>query len=601
MHRPSDLIPPEAARTLPALFRERVRRSPEGCAYRRFDRDGHCCETTTWAEVERQAARWQAALRREGVQAGDRVALMLRNSLEWVLFDLASLGLGLVTVPLYFNDRPENFAFILEETGARVLLIENAHHWELVREVRQRLGAVARIVAVAPIHDQDGDSRLVELERWLADAAPDYAAGDDAPGALASIIYTSGTTGRPKGVMLSHANILSNAHACASLGPLYPDDLFLSILPLSHALERTVGYYLPILAGACVAHVRSLDKLPEDLAALKPTVMVCVPRIFERIHQRITGQLAKAPRWRRELFNLTIEVGWRRFLHRQGRGGWSAWFLLWPLLDRLVAARLRAALGGRARLAISGGAPLAPEVARVFLALGLSLLQGYGLTETSPVVSCNSADDNRPDTVGKALAGVEVRIAADGELLVRGACVMAGYWRNAAATQAAIDAEGWFHSGDVASIDADGFIAITGRIKEIIVLANGEKVPPADLELAITADPLFEQVLVVGEGRPFLAALVVLNADEWERLAQRLGVDPQTKDIPPGGIVEQALLERIGARMARFPGYARIRRVGMTHAPWEASEGLLTATLKIRRDQLLARFAGEIDHLYAGH
>lgn len=601
MHRPSDLIPPEAVRTLPALFRERVRRSPEGHAYRCFDRDGRRCETTTWAEAEWQASRWQAALRREGVTAGDRVALMLRNSLEWVLFDLASLGLGLVTVPLYFNDRPENFAFILEETGARVLLIEGQHHWELVREVRQRLGGVARIVSATPVHDPEGDPRLVELERWLPDATPDYTAGEDAPGALASIIYTSGTTGCPKGVMLSHANILSNVHACATLGPLYPDDLFLSILPLSHALERTVGYYLPMLAGACVAHVRSLDRLPDDLAAVKPTVIVCVPRVFERILQRISAQLANAPRWRRELFNLSVEVGWRRFLYRQKRGGWSAWFLLWPLLDRLVAARVRAGLGGRARLAISGGAPLAPEVARVFLAVGLTLLQGYGLTETSPVVSANTADDNRPETVGRALPHVEVKLAKYGELLIRGPGVMLGYWRDLDATRAAVDAEGWLHSGDVASVDADGYIAITGRIKEIIVLANGEKVPPADVEQAIASDPLFQEVLVVGEGRPYLAALVVLNDDEWKKLERKLGIDPRHKDIPPGGVVEQTLLERIGARMARFPGYARIRRVGTTQTSWESSEGLLTATLKIRRALLLERFASEIDRLYDGH
>jgi len=601
MNHASDNIPPATAGTLGGLFRERVRRTPDSCAYRRYDRQGRCSECSTWAETAAQAARWQEAFRREGLQPGDRVAVMLKNCLEWVLFDQAALGLGLVTVPLYVNDRPDNFALIIAETESRLLLIEGVDQWERIRQVSGRLDSLVRIVSLTLACTRECDLRLALLADWLPDAAGSYDAGNWPPDTLATIVYTSGTTGSPKGVMLSHANILTNAYAGISRVPIYPDDLFLSFLPLSHTLERMAGYYIPIMTGASVAHVRSLEELPNDLAAIRPTVIISVPRVFERVHRRITAILATSPRWKRRLFDLTLAVGWRRFLHGQGRGGWSPWLLLWPLLDRLVAKRILAALGGRLRLTISGGAPLSPEIGRFFISLGLSLLQGYGLTETSPVVSVNAEADNRPESVGQPLPGVEAAIGADSELLVRGANVMSGYWRNPEATAAAIDRQGWLHTGDQARIAASGHIIITGRLKEIIVLANGEKVAPAEIEMALSADRLFEQTLVVGEGRPYLGALLVLNEAEWSTLADRLGVDASLDAVFESEAVEQALLERLAPNLAHFPGYARIRRVRAGLKSWNVQDGLMTATLKLRRKQLLERYAVEIESMYAGH
>jgi long-chain acyl-CoA synthetase len=601
MNRPVDIIQPEAAGTLGGLFRERVRRTPDGCAYRRFDHQGGCCDCTSWAETASLAARWQEALRKEGLQPGDRVAVMLKNSLEWVLFDLAALGLGLVTVPLYVNDRPDNFALIIEETESRILLIEGVEQWERIRQVSGRLDSLLRIVSLTPACTQECDPRLALLADWLPAQSESYDAGGWPPQSLASIVYTSGTTGRPKGVMLSHANILANVYAGISRVPIYPDDLFLSFLPLSHTLERTAGYYVPIMAGASVAHVRSLEQLPDDLAAIRPTVIISVPRVFERVHRKITGRLAAGPRWKQRLFALTVAVGWRRFLHSQVRGDWSPLFLLWPLLEMLVAKRIRAALGGRVRLAISGGAPLSPEISRFFIALGLHLLQGYGLTETSPVVAVNGLADNRPETVGRPLPGVEAEIGTDSELLVRGPNVMSGYWRNPDASAAAIDRQGWLHTGDQARIADSGHITITGRLKEIIVLANGEKVAPAEIEMAISTDRLFEQILVVGEGRPYLSALLLLNEAEWGKLAARLGVDAAQDALLESTQAEQVLLERIAPRLSHFPGYARIRRVHASLAPWTVQDGLMTATLKLRRKQLLERYADEIEKMYEGH
>ncbi len=599
--RATDLISPREVASLPELFLERVRRTPTACAYRRFHFEGSCCAEKSWEEMLVQVSRWQDALRREGLQPGDRVAIMLRNGFEWVAFDLAALGLGLVTVPLFVNDRPDNFAYIIEATESRLLLIDGVEHWQGITTIHSRLGGLKRIVSVKPACERDCDPRLIHFEEWLPETAPPYTTVVTSPEALASIVYTSGTTGNPKGVMLTHANILENAYAGACAVPVYPDDVFLSFLPLSHTLERTVGYYIPIMAGACVAYVRSLEQLAEDLREIRPTMIVSVPRVFERVHQRITTKLADGPRWKRRLFARAVATGWQRFLIAQGRASWSPAQLLWPLLDRLVARPVRMALGGRLRLAISGGAPLDPGTARDFIALGVNILQGYGLTETSPVVSVNLESDNYPETVGVCLPGVEVQLGDHDELLVRGPGVMAGYWQDPAATTAVIDGEGWLHTGDQARIDADGHIVITGRLKEILVLATGEKAPPADMEAAIVGDPLFEQVMVVGEGRPFLAALVVLSVTAWQRQASALGIAPQAPDALADPRVETMLCERIGRRLHDFPGYAQVRRVHASLAPWTVEDGLLTATMKLRRAQVLERYRAEIDRLYAGH
>jgi long-chain acyl-CoA synthetase len=603
MTHATDIIDPAIAATIPRLFRERVARTPRACAYRRLTPEGDCCASTTWEETAGLAARWQEAFRRESLAPGDRVAIMVRNRLEWVLFDLAALGLGLVTVPLFANDRPENLAFILAETGARLLLIEGGEQWRRIEEGGESFPGVERIVTLERVcpADAECDPRLVELSAWLPEGRGEYAVRSCPAAELATIVYTSGTTGPPKGVMLSHGNILANAFAGLQRVPVFPDDLFLSFLPLSHTFERTVGYYAPMMAGACVAHVRAIERLSEDLAAVRPTVLVAVPRIFERVHKRVLTALEEKPSLVRRLFFLTVKTGWKRFLRRQGQAGWSPFLLLWPLLHRLVAGRVLDRLGGRVRVAISGGAPLSPAVARDLLGLGLNLLQGYGLTETSPVVAVNAEDDNIPATVGPPLPGVEVRVAAGGELLVRGPSVMLGYWQDPAATAAAIDPDGWFHTGDLAVIGGRGHITITGRMKEVIVLATGEKVPPEDVELAIESHPLFDQVMVVGEGRPFLGLLAVLNEQQWERLARRLGLDPGRAELLTSPQVEEALLAEIDRRLHRFPGYARIRRVRAMLFPWSVQERLITATLKLRRKELLARFGAEVEALYGGH
>lgn len=524
------LIPEAVAVTLDGLFRERVKRTPDLVAYRAYNEAHSNWRDYTWGQIDHQVARWQVALEKDGLKPGDRVAIMLRNSPEWVIFDQAALGLGLVVVPLYTQDRPENVAYIIHDSGCKVLLIEGAEQWQPLSEVKGQLDSLVRIVTVHPVPNA-GEPRARSLGEWLPDQGGAVRHVPRDSKALATVVYTSGTTGRPKGVMLSHHNILSNvASASSEVLTTGHDDMFLSFLPLSHTFERTCGYYLAIMTGSTNAYSRGIPQLAEDLQAIRPTILVSVPRIYERVYGRIRAALDEGPPLKKKLFLLAVEVGYARFEHAQGRGPWKPSFLLWPVLNALVAKKVLARLGGRMRAALSGGAALPPDISRVFVGLGLTVLQGYGLTETSPIACANHPDDNVPASIGKPIPGVEVKIGPQNALMIKGPNVMLGYWNNPEATRAMIGPDGWLNSGDTARIDEQGHVFITGRLKEIIVLSNGEKVPPVDIEAAIARDPLFEQVMLLGEGKPYLSVMTVLNADHWKKLCAERGLDPSSPE-----------------------------------------------------------------------
>jgi long-chain acyl-CoA synthetase len=553
------IISTAEAVTLDGLFRERVRLTPDAVAYRGFNLQHANWRDYTWAHIDHQVARWQAALERDGIKPGDRVGVMLRNSPEWVIFDQAALGLGLIVVPLYTQDRPDNVAYILNDAGCKALLFGTLEQWIAFAGVRDQLGGLIRILMVEPMAGPGDDPRLQSIDQWLPENGGETRHVPRDPAVLATIVYTSGTTGRPKGVMLSHRNLVSNAAACLQAVPVGFDDVLLSFLPLSHTFERTCGYYLAIMCGATTVYARSVQQLGDDLRTVRPTMLISVPRIYERVYAAIKAKLDDGPPLRKKLFELTVDVGWARFEHEQGRMGWTPGLLLWPVLKVLVASKIMARLGGKLKSAFAGGAALSPDISRVFIGLGLPVIQGYGLTETSPVACANRLGDNLPASVGRAVAGVEVRIGDRGALMIKGPNVMLGYWNNPEATSATIDAGGWFNSGDTARIDADGHVFITGRLKEIVVLSNGEKIPPVDIEIAIMRDPLFEQVMLIGEGRAFLSL------------------------------------------MRQFPGYAQVRRITATLDPWTVENGLLTPTMKLRRSRVLERFNAELDRMYSGH
>ncbi|MCW5606403.1 MAG: AMP-binding protein, partial [Burkholderiales bacterium] len=354
-------------------------------------------------------------------------------------------------------------------------------------------------------------------------------------------------------------------------------------------------------AGSSVAYARSIPLLGEDLQTVRPTMLISVPRIYERIWGAIRAKLDEGPAFRKKLFLLAVDVGYDRFEHAQGRGPWKPSFLLWPLLDRLVARKLLERLGGRMRAALSGGAALSPEVSRVFIGLGLTVVQGYGLTETSPVACANRPGNNVPASVGPPIPGVEIRIGERDALLIKGPNVMLGYWDNEEATRQMIQSDGWLNSGDTARIGEQGHVFITGRLKEIIVMSNGEKIPPLDMEVAIVRDPLFEQVMLLGEGKPYLSVVAVLNTGHWRKLAAERGLSADIAGAPDAEQIEALVLERVAAQLREFPGYAQVRRAMLTLEPWTVENGLLTPTLKLKRAKVMEKFNAEIDRMYSGH
>ncbi len=584
--------------TLAVAFAKRVALSPIAVAYREYDAREQLWQAYSWRETAEQAGRVRAALEAEGLRPGDRVAIMLRNCRHWIWFDQGAAAAGLVTVPLYVDDRPDNIAYCLDDAGVKVLVVEGPEALKRLEAVRDRMPGVVRIVTVKR-PEGTADGRVRAIEDWMPER-PSTAPPAAVPGSsLATIVYTSGTTGRPKGVMLSHQNMLQNAKAGLEAFDVYTDDVFLSFLPLSHMFERTGGYYLTMLAGAEVAFARSVAQLAEDFRKIRPTVIFSVPRIYERLHAAIQGQLRDAGDFRRSLFEFAHRTGWSLFEWHQGRGGWKPAFLLWPVLRSLVASKLLERLGGRLRLAVSGGAALSPTIARSFIGLGLPICQGYGLTEAAPVVSVNRLARNDPASIGEVLPGIEVRFGENSVLQVRGPNVMLGYWNNPEATAKVLDAGGWLDTGDQAKLE-NGRLYITGRVKEIIVLANGEKVPPVDMELAIQLDPLLEQALVVGEGKPYLGALVVLDMEEWFRIAgdQGLVADPSGEKREKA---EKFVAARIAERLHSFPGYAQVRKVALLTERWSVDNGLLTATLKPKRGVILERYKDRLADLYKGH
>ncbi len=543
-----------------ASLLEQHRTNPQTLLYRQYT-------DNTWRDfsahdVMALAARWQQAFRSAGYVPGDRVALCLKNGVDWVAIDQAALGLGLVVVPLYADDNPDNLAWCLADSGSRLLVLENT----------RLLDALARAMPVLPATVclyGDAPAPAIPACNWLPENGGAFEVLDLDENTLATLVYTSGTTGRPKGVMLSHRNILSNVAGALEVVSLHPDDLLISVLPLSHMFERTCGYYVPLQAGVAVAYARSINQLAEDLAFLKPTVMVAVPRVFQRFLARIEQALA-ASALKRALFSLTVALGWRKFERRASK----AELALFRLLQPLVAGPVLNRLGGRLRLTVVGGAPLELRVARSFIGLGLSMIQGYGLTEASPIVAGNREHDNDPVTVGAPLPGVAVKVNEAGELLVRGSSVMLGYWHNSQATAEVLDAEGWLNTGDLAEIQA-GKIIIKGRTKDILVLSNGEKVSPQDAEMAILEDPLFEQGMLVGEGRAYLVLLAVTQESD-----------------------ERTLIKHANARLKSFSRWVRVRRVIVVRESWTIEQGLLTPTLKVKRNAVYDKYRERIEGVY---
>ncbi len=598
----------DSVQTLAALLTWRVALTPDAEAYRYHDDAAARWVSLSWRALEDKVQWFDAALRRLALPRGARVAILLPNGVNAVCVDQAALANACVPVPMHALDNPASIAYILSDSDAALLVAQSAEQWQAIVDTGVPLPSLQQVVLASgeapPAGVSSNPVPVCSLDAWLSSGVAQQASPHEkqVPNAddLAALVYTSGTTGKPKGVMLTHGNVLSNVKAVLQRVAPQANDVFLSFLPLSHTFERTAGYYLPIAAGSCVAFARSTSLLAEDMLLVRPTILISVPRIYERVFVGVQAMLAGSP-LKQGLFAWAQNVGWRRFCRAQGlpveHTAW-AWLdpLLWPLLNALAAQPLLARFGGRLRVAVSGGAPLSPAIAHAFLGLGLPIVQGYGMTESAPIVSVNTPEDNDPATVGRALAGVEVRIGENRELLVRGPNVMRGYWKREEDTNKAIT-EGWLHTGDQAAIE-QGRIRILGRVKEIIVTSTGEKIAPADLELAITADALFEQAYVFGDNRPFIACVVVLSRSEWRRLAGGLQLDPDTAESLQSSLARETVVQRVRDLTRSFPHYAQPRAVVLTLEPWTVENTLMTPTLKIKRNNLAAHFAAEISQLY---
>lgn len=595
----------DLVRVLPELLTHHMEKRPDLPLFTFWLPTEKTWKTINVKETVEQITRWRHALVKEGLTKGDRCAMLLPNGINAILFDQSVLANALVPVPLHAVDTAGSSSYIINDSGAKLLVTGRLNRWEAIRDTEDHPALRTVVITGEPVQEhQDGNVRVVGLDQWLTEGNGTELPTGPEPQDLAALVYTSGTTGKPKGVMLTHRAILANVTGVLQNLCPEPEDVWLSFLPLSHTFERTTTYYTAMGFGNRVAFNRNIGLLADDLKVIRPTIMMSVPRIYEKVYDKIQDALVKKPAFVQKLFHTAVDVGYRRFCRENGlpvQGGFLSLFdpLIAGFLDKKVGAGIRGIFGGRPRIFISGGAAFNPEVSRTFLGLGINILQGYGMTETAPIMSVNKVGDNHPQTVGPALVNIEVRVGENDELQMRGPSLMNGYWNRPADTKAVFTEDGWLRTGDQADIFSDGHIRIKGRIKEIIVTSTGEKVPPADLEQALESDHLVSQAMVVGENRPYIAALVVLNAQEWKKLAAELKLDAEDPLSLETRAARQAVLRRVKAAAAGFPNYAVPRQVRLFLEPWSIENGLMTPTLKLKRGPMCIRFADAIESLYA--
>lgn len=595
----------DLVRVLPELLTHHMEKRPDLPLFTFWLPTEKTWKTINVKETVEQITRWRHALVKEGLTKGDRCAMLLPNGINAILFDQSVLANALVPVPLHAVDTAGSSSYIINDSGAKLLVTGRLNRWEAIRDTEDHPALRTVVITGEPVQEhQDGNVRVVGLDQWLTEGKGTELPAGPEPQDLAALVYTSGTTGKPKGVMLTHRAILANVTGVLQNLCPEPEDVWLSFLPLSHTFERTTTYYTAMGFGNRVAFNRNIGLLADDLKVIRPTIMMSVPRIYEKVYDKIQDALVKKPAFVQKLFHTAVDVGYRRFCRENGlpvQGGFLSLFdpLIVGVLDKKVGAGIRSIFGGRPRIFISGGAAFNPEVSRTFLGLGINILQGYGMTETAPIMSVNKVGDNHPQTVGPALVNIEVRVGDNDELQMRGPSLMNGYWNRPADTKAVFTEDGWLRTGDQADIFSDGHIRIKGRIKEIIVTSTGEKVPPADLEQALESDHLVSQTMVVGENRPYIAALVVLNTQEWKKLASELKLDADDPLSLDTRAARQAVLRRVKAAAAGFPNYAVPRQVRLFLEPWSIENGLMTPTLKLKRGPMRIRFADAIESLYA--
>jgi long-chain acyl-CoA synthetase len=592
--------------TLNELFNAGVDRYRES-EFLRFKRGGEW-RSLSFGEVARRVRELALGLHALGLQSGDRVAIWSENRPEWNLADLATLAISAVDVPIYSTQARGQVEYILTNAGAKAIFVSAAFLNDAI-SIKENIPTLEHIICFDDFSNEISNKSVIQIESIVKEGRAVFGEKPDLyeklwraakPGDLATLIYTSGTTGDPKGVMLTHRNLTTNvmnSYRCLKLDGVR--DLALTYLPFSHIFERAV-WYLYVHCGTVVAYAESIEKVAENLVAIRPTVMTSVPRMFEKINAKILERGITSGFPKKQLFLWSLDVG-RRWAEKKNRGESIGPLLAFEhrIADALVFKKLRQAVGGRIRVFISGGAALAPDIDYFFASAGLKILQGYGLTETSPVISCNTEEQNRVGTVGQVVDGVTVKIAEDGEILVKGDTVMQGYYNRPDETEKAFTPDGWFRTGDIGHLDKDGFLVITDRKKELIKTSGGKYIAPQQIESLIKASRFVSQVVVIGNDRKFASALIVPNMEMIRNYAQMKGIKSASEDEL---LTNERIVDLIQRQVDKYTSglskYEKIKKVALLAEELTIESGELTPTLKPKRKVIDKKYAGVIEKLY---
>ena len=583
--------------TINTRFAEAARKYPDCPALSSKPSGSKEWVTLTYSEVADQVKQVSLGLLALGIERGDRVALLSENRPEWVITDLAALAVGAVTVPVYPTLPSSQVVHILADSGAKAVIVSDAKQMAKVLASRESTPELSVFITIDAASAQDGALTLASVIDAGASAAFDetYEARRDSVqhGDLMSLVYTSGTTGSPKGAMLSHGNMAAALDGANAKFPEFtpPNDVALSFLPLSHVFER-VTYYLVLTQGAHTAYNDSIFKLLDNMAEIKPTFMQCVPRVFESIQDRVLDSIEKLPERQKKLTRRALEIG--GLVAKQQNAGKPVGLLLMGLFlfyDKLILSKIRARFGGRLKFLVSGGAPLSAATATFFLAIGIPILEGWGLTETTAAAAANPRGRVKIGTVGPHLAGVAVETAADGEILVKGPTVMRGYWNNPDATAEVIDAGGWFHTGDIGELDLQGYLKITDRKKDILVLANGKKVAPQPIENHLKTSLLIAEVVLLGDNSGTVGALVVPNYELLKAWAKEQGRDiKKPEELAADPAVRKYVKSEIDKLSKDLADFEKIKRLALLSHAFTQDSGELTPTLKVKRKVVAEKY-----------
>lgn len=587
--------------TLSQLFLNTIKSYPKDDLLL-FKKEGKYVPIST-EEFADRVKYFSLGLRDLGLEAGDKLIVLSNNRPEWVISDMANLCLGGITVPIYTSLIPEQIKYIIDDSDAKIVVVSDQGQWQKIEAIKSELTKVTSYITCLSEAPEGvlTFAQVLERGRKMDKQNPglfEKMALEVKPDAVASIIYTSGTTGPPKGVMLTHSNIFSNVKTCSSLLPFKDTDTVLSFLPLSHILER-MGMFVYLYNGMSIGFAESMDTLGENLLEVRPHIMVNVPRVLEKIYAKIIDNVQASSSLKRKIFFWAVKVG-KKYGRKKILNQPISKLLQFKrnLANKLVFSKVYAKTGGRVRFFLCGGAPLSKDIGEFFYAIGLTVMEGYGLTETSPVISANTFENLKFGTVGKPIPGVEVRIDEDGEILTKGPNVMNGYYKREAASREAFEG-GWFHTGDIGHFDEEGFLVITDRKKDIIVTSGGKNVAPQPIEGILNLNPYISNALVIGDRRKFISALVVPDFEKLEEYAKQNNISFEDHcDLVKKEEIVRFIQEQVDRSASNLASYEKVKKIALLDKEFEIEKGEITPTLKVKRNIVEEKHKGIIDALY---